>query len=359
MKLSRWFAAIFIIVITISSLGFAKFQQIQAAIAMAESFPEPSAAVNSFTTKARDYSASYTTTGQATATEVITVQNELQGIISKVNYLPGKRVKKGQLLLSLNTVEEETQLEAAKANLTLAKNNFSRAKKLLNKKRISQQEYDSSKAQLLVTTANVANLKAIISKKQIIAPFDSFAGLESFQLGQFLPMNSKITTLVGVNKTVWIDFQVAQTQSKLQLGDTIQVSAISSSNNKEYQATIIAKNSQIKAKSRHMTYRAELINGRNWLEHNEIVNIRILSPSSPHILVPSSAVSRDHRGNYLYALVQDENQQYRAKKISVELGDRVADEQIITAGIDEGILIATEGAFKLREGLLVYTSKEQ
>jgi len=172
-------------------------------------------------------------------------------------------------------------------------------------------------------------------------------------------MNSKITTLVGVNKTVWIDFQVAQTQSKLQLGDTIQVSAISSSNNKEYQATIIAKNSQIKAKSRHMTYRAELINGRSWLEHNEIVNIRILSPSSPHILVPSSAVSRDHRGNYLYALIQDENQQYRAKKISVELGGRVADEQIITAGIGEDILIATEGAFKLREGLLVYPSKEQ
>jgi len=354
MKLSRWLAAIFIIAITVSGLGFIKFQQIQAAMAMAASFPEPSAAVNSVITKAVDFQDSEKVTGQASATQVVQLQNELPGIITRVNFSAGQEVKQGQLLLALNTSEEQAQLAAAKANLVLAKGNFKRMKQLLKQRKVSQQEFDSAKAELEVNQANVENLKAIIAKKQIKAPFDGILGLDTYQVGQFMAANTEITTLVGSEPELWIDFQLAQTQEKLAIGDTVLVKAINAPESGYQTARIIAKNSQIKSQSRHMKYRAELSNGRQWHEHNEIVDIKVLKPSRQLVLVPNSAISRNQDGDYLFILAKDDNQQFRAHRVKVELGKRLLDEQVIKSGIEPGALIATQGAFKLREGLLVY-----
>ncbi len=354
MKLSRWLAAIFIITITISGLGFAKFQQIQAAIAMGESFPEPSAAVNSIIITKTDYQESEKVTGQVLATQVVKLQNELPGIITKVNFSAGENVQQDQLLLAINTAEEKAQLDAAKANLVLAQSNFVRMSKLIKQKKISQQEFDNSNAQLQVNKSNVVNLEAIIAKKQINAPFDGVVGLDTYQIGQFIAANTAITTVVGSEPAIWIDFQLAQTKEKLMLGEQVLIKAINNQESRYSTAKIIAKNSQIKSQSRHMKYRAELTNGRQWFEHNEIVDIKVLKANQQLVLVPNSAVSRNQNGNYLFILEKDEQDQYRAHRVKVELGKRLLDQQIIKSGIEAGKLIATEGAFKLREGLLVY-----
>lgn len=354
MQISRWLIAIFIIAITIASLGFVKFQQIEAAVAMAESFPEPSAAVNSLITTRTEYQESEKSTGEVSATQVVNLQNELPGIITIVNFSAGQKVKKGQLLLALNAVEEEAQLDAAKANLKLAQNNFERMDKLLKQNKVSQQEFDRSNAQLHVNKGSVKNLEAIIAKKRIIAPFDGVVGIDTYQVGQFLIAHTKITTIVGTDATIWIDFQLAQTKEKLAIGDNVLVKSINDPVNAYKKAKIIAKNSQIKSLSRHMKYRAELINGRHWYEHNEIVDIKVLKDIQNLIIVPNSAVSRNQNGNYLFTLKKDEKQNYRAHRVTVEVGKRLYDDQIIKSGIAAGELIATEGAFKLREGLLVY-----
>lgn len=354
MNLSRWLAAIIIIVVTISGLGFTKFQQIQAAIAFGESFPEPSAAVNSVVTSSNQYQEYEKASGQVSATEVVQLQNELPGLVTKVNFTAGQFVKKGQVLLTLNTVEENAQLNASKANLELAENNFTRIEKLLNQNKVSQQEFDNAKTQLQVSKANVDNLNAVIAKKTVIAPFSGTVGLDTFQVGQFISANTNITTLVGSEPQVWIDFQLAQTKARLSIGDEILVKAINASKNDYKTAKIIAKNSQINNQSRHLKYRAELLNGRQWYEHNELVDISILKPAQDLVIVPNSAVSRNQHGSYVFTLEKDEAQQYRAHRVEVELGKRIKDSQIIMSGIEAGKLIATEGSFKLREGLLVF-----
>ena len=358
MKIYRWLITIFIIAVTISSLGFAKFQQIQAAMAMAESFPEPSAAVNSIVTEQTQYQTSEKTTGQISATQVVQLQNELAGNISNVNFSAGQTVEKGQVLLSFNATEELAQLKAAEASVILAQNNFERMTKLIKLKKISQQEYDASKAQLLVDQSSVENLKAIIAKKRIIAPFSGVVGLDTYQVGQFISANTALTTLVGNDSKVWIDLQLAQTKEKLKVGDSVLVKAIN--NRQEYkEAKIIAKNSQIKSQSRHMKYRAQLQGGRQWFEHNEIVEVKVIKPEQSVILVPSASISRNQSGDYLFALDKDDNNQYRARSIKVEIGQRVADQQVVLTGIQAGQLISTQGTFKLREGLLVYPSETE
>jgi len=354
MKLSRWLAAIFIIVITISSLGFLKFQQIQAAIAMAESFPEPSAAVNAITTKKTNYQDSYKVMGQISATQVVDLQNELGGIITQVNFAGGDLVEQGQLLLSLNIAQEKAQLAAARANVKLATSNFARMKKLLSQNKVSQQEYDSADAQLLVTKAEISNLEAMIAKKQILAPFTGIADLQTYQKGQYLAPGTRVTRVVGTESRMWVDFKVAQTKSQLTIGEVVEIKTVGNKNMASVLAKVVAKNGQIDANSRHQEYRAEFNNSNQNFVHNEVVSVEIASPQQQVVLVPSSAVSRNQHGDYLFTLNKDEQGQYRASRIEVTLGHRENDEQLVLSGIESGALIATEGAFKLREGLLVY-----
>lgn len=354
MKLSRWLAAIFIIAITIASLGFVKFQQIQAAIAMAESFPEPSAAVNAIKTQQTSYQDSYKVMGQISATQVVDLQNELGGIITEVNFSGGDLVNKGQLLLSLNVEQEKAQLAAAKANYKLATSNFARMKKLLAQNKVSQQEYDSADAQLLVSKAEITNLKAVIAKKQILAPFTGIAGLQTYQNGQYLAPGSHVTRLVGTENDMWVDFKIAQTKAKLLIGETVSINTIGNTERSVVKAKVIAKNGQIDANSRHQAYRAVFSNIDAQFIHNEVVSVEISSPEQQVVLVPGAAVSRNQHGDYLFTLNKDEQGQYRATRVEVTLGQRVDDNQIVFSGIEENRLIATEGAFKLREGLLVY-----
>lgn len=355
MKLHRWFIAIFFIAITISGLGFFKFQQIQAAMDMAAAFPEPSATVNTHLTETSRYKPSYEVTGQVVATKIIDIQNELSGVIEQVNFAAGAVVEQGQLLLSQITAEEQAQLSSAKATLKLSKSNFIRMEKLLKSNKVSQQEFDRAAAELAIAKANITNLESVIDKKQIYAPFTGSVGLHSYQKGQFLAANTQITSLVGQGPEIWVDFQLAQTQTRLKIGDTVFVRSISHQSTAQLKpAKIIAVNSQIKAKSRHLQYRAELSQGSQWLNHNEIVKVQIGEPSANVVLVPSSAIVRDHFGTFVYELIKDDNAQYRAKKVIINAGSRDGKQQIVLNGLGSGTLIATDGAFKLREGLLVY-----
>jgi len=355
MKIYRWITAFIFIAITISGLGFFKFQQIQAAMEMAAAFPEPSASVNTTVTEISEHKPFSQTTGQAVSTQAIEVQNELSGIIDKVNFKGGDQVTKGQLLLSLNTQEEEAQLVAAKARLKLAKINFERMGILVVEKKVSQQSYDAAEADLSIAQSEIANLETIINKKKIFASFNGNVGLETYQVGQFLPVNTTITTLIGNGPEIWVDFQLSQTKQRLSIGDTVTVASINNRQEQQYKpATIVAVNSQIKANSRHLNYRAELSDGESWLHHNEILKVKVFEQREQAVLVPKAAVVRNHYGSFVFELVQDDSKQYRAKKIPVEVGVRNGDFQIVLTGLKANTLIATDGAFKLREGLLVY-----
>jgi membrane fusion protein (multidrug efflux system) len=355
MKLHRWIASIIFIALTILVLGFFKFQQIQAGIDVAASFSEPSATVNTVMTEISEHKTSYQVTGQAVAPQVINIQNELAGTIKKVNFKGGDSVKKGQLILVLNIFEEKAQLVAAKAKLKLAKKSYKRMAVLVKDNKVSQQEFDSAEADLRIAQSAIANLESVISKKQLFASFDGKVGLETYQEGQFLPANSYITTLIGDGPEIWIDFQLAQTKQKLSVGDTVQVSVINDDTNVQFRAaSIIAVNSFVKAQSRHLSYRAKLDMGQSWLNHNEIVKVKVFKPAQRVIMVPKAAVNRNHYGSFVFQLIEDDAQQYRAKKVPVELGTRAGDQQVILSGIESEMLIATDGAFKLREGLLVY-----
>ena len=76
------------------------------------------------------------------------------------------------------------------------------------------------------------------------------------------------------------------------------------------------------------------------------------------IRLPSSAVRTDTFGNFVFILEKDGNQQYRAKRKPVTVLAKIGDMTVLRPQLSELEVVATMGAYKLREGILVKLDDE-
>ena len=78
--------------------------------------------------------------GTLEANEQIELRSEISGVVESINFKEGSRVKRGQVLFRVNDIELQAQLSKVRTAQKLASENERRAKLLLEKQAISQEE---------------------------------------------------------------------------------------------------------------------------------------------------------------------------------------------------------------------------
>src|SRR6476660_5168350 len=101
---------------------------------------KPPMAVSGIVVKPKDFSNAISLSGSIEANEQIEIHSEVSGIVKYISFTEGSQVKKGQVLLKVDDVELRAQLVQAKTKENLASENERRAKLLLQKEAISQEE---------------------------------------------------------------------------------------------------------------------------------------------------------------------------------------------------------------------------
>src|SRR6266404_3101302 len=129
------------------------------------------------------------------------------GYLKKWYFDIGAHVKQGQLLAVIDTPEVDQQLEqslsnlnTAKANLTLAEITKNRYQGLLTKNAVAQQDvdnavgtYNANKAIVEANQANVKQLEALQSFEKIYAPFDGVVTARNTDIGDLINSGSSTT----------------------------------------------------------------------------------------------------------------------------------------------------------------------
>jgi RND family efflux transporter MFP subunit len=129
------------------------------------------------------------------------------GYLKKWYFDIGAHVKQGQLLAVIDTPEVDQQLEqslsnlnTAKANLTLAEITKNRYQGLLTKNAVAQQDvdnavgtYNANKAMVDANQANVKQLQALQSFEKIYAPFDGVITARNTDIGDLINSGSSGT----------------------------------------------------------------------------------------------------------------------------------------------------------------------
>ena len=110
-----------------------------------------------------------TAIGTLKAFQGVDLSAEVEGIVSAVLFESGQKVTLGQPLIQLDSEVERANLATAEAVRSLARVEFERGRSLVNRQSISKSEFDRLNAELLKAEATVAQLKAQLDKKRVLA----------------------------------------------------------------------------------------------------------------------------------------------------------------------------------------------
>ncbi len=362
MSTRRWTIVIAVCLGLFIALAAFKTLQIRAAIAFGKSFPEPSETVEWIKAEAKTYPQTLSAPGELVAVQSLLLRNEIEGKITALGFASGERIRKGQLLLQLDTSEEHAQLQAAQAQAELSRLSLQRIRELLKTNASSKDQYDQAVAENTIANANVQALKARISKKTITAPFAAFAGLHQLEVGQFLSANTPFTNLTGNGNNIWVDFYLPQQQANIPVGTEVLLTA-QGILTEPLRGKIIARDTVISTTSRNRQFRAVVTNKDKLLSPGLAVNVSITNPPPvPAIIVPAMAVRYDSTGKFVYIIEAASNSKaqasttqsaLRAHKRNVIVGTEFSQQVVILDGLNAGETVAVNGSYKLREGMLV------
>src|SRR5260370_22521189 len=115
-----------------------------------------------------------------------TLGSEVTGTVREIDFDSGMFVKKGQVLVRLDTSYEQAQLQSARADAQLAKLTLNRTVTLGKNGAVTTAELEAAEARFKQTEAAVTSLEATIAKKTIRARLDGRGAIRPVDLGHVL-----------------------------------------------------------------------------------------------------------------------------------------------------------------------------
>src|SRR5712692_4580982 len=155
----------------IAALGFVKFRQVKAAIAVYASFQPPPEAVTTIVARQERWPATLSAIGTVAAVRGVNVSADLPGVVEAIAFDSGKMVREGDVLVQLDTRQERAQLAAAEAQRDLSRVNLERMRSLSEERIVARAEYDRAEAEDKQADAIAGEIRATIGRKTIRAPF--------------------------------------------------------------------------------------------------------------------------------------------------------------------------------------------
>lgn len=341
-------------VLFIVGLGGWKALQISQAIAAGKAFKMPADTVTSITVSEETVGPVLQAVGSLSSPQGVMVSADLPGIVTKISFDSGTAATNGELLIQLDTRQEEAQLRTARAKLDLARQNLDRAKDLGEKHVIAKSAYDEAKSQYDAASANVDETQAMIDRKTIRAPFAGSLGIRQVNAGQYLKSGDPIVQLESLDP-IYVNFALPQQNlASISVGEPVHVQA-DGMPGKDFQGNITAINSMVDSSTRNIQIQATIPNPGHLLRSGMFAGVTVLLPSKQNvIMVPYTSIQYAPYGDSVFVigtLKDPTGKEYLGiTERAVTLGKTHGDQVEILSGLKPGEQIATSGIFKLRTG---------
>lgn len=141
-------------------------------------------------------------TGQLSPLRVVGVNAQANGALTSVRVEEGSRVRRGDVLAELDRRELDAQLQAAEANLTVARSVAERSATLRQSQVITDVEFERDQAALVSAEATVSQLRTRISFTRVLSPIDGVVTQRFAQAGDVVGNNSRLFTVADVSTLV-------------------------------------------------------------------------------------------------------------------------------------------------------------
>jgi multidrug efflux system membrane fusion protein len=305
--------------------------------------------------------------GSVSAFYTANIKSRVDGQIMRVNVREGQVVKEGDPLIVVDPRPYQVQLEQVQAQLFKdqaslrdARLNLDRYTTLIPSGSIAQQQVDTQKStvdqldgQVRTDQAQIDNAKLQLVYCNITAPFTGRVGLRQVDPGNIVHAADTNPMLILTQlQPIAVIFTLPEDQlptvAQHMKNTSLQVEAYSRDDQtKLATGKLQTIDNQIDPTTGTAKLKAVFDNKDNQLWPNQFVNANLLLETRKNsTVVPTAAILRGPQGAFVYAVKPDKTVDARPITISLTQGNST----LITAGLNPGDVVVTDGQDKLQTG---------
>lgn len=289
--------------------------------------------------------------GTVRARESVDITAKVADRVAAIHFQEGKQVKKGEVLVELDSEEARADLAAAQAAERDSRSQYKRSQELFETRALSQAQLEQLEATMLANQARVAAARSRLNDRIITAPFNGRVGLRNVSLGGLVSPGSVITTLDDLS-VVKLDFAVPEMfLSSLEPGLSIAAQS-SAYPNTTFQGRVDSVDTRVDPSTRAVVVRALIDNKDGRLRPGMFMTLRLVRAAGKALMLPESAIVPEDSRQFVFVVVGK-----NAHKREVTIGRRRPGEVEILHGVTEDELVVIEGTLDLHDGtpVLVHT----
>jgi membrane fusion protein (multidrug efflux system) len=305
----------------------------------------------------------------------IVLTARVDGILTGIHFKEGQRVRKGQLLYTIDPLEYETKVEQVKgqvatsqSNLVNAEEELKRIRPLADMNAVSKRELDAAVAKAKAARSNYESTQAALRNQElersycnIVSPIDGIIGISHARVGDYISRmgsSSKLNTVSKLEK-VRVRFTISEAEF-LEYRKKKSLTSDNQSNDIElllsdgsvhpYKGVLNFADAKIDPTTGTMTIETTFPNPENNLRSGQFSKVRALIQNQKGaISIPQKAVT-ELQGIFQVLIIDNEN---KIQVGIVEVGSKVGQDWVITKGLNVGDKVAIVGSLFIQPGSVV------
>lgn len=285
--------------------------------------------------------------GTAMANESVEITSKTANTVTAIRFQEGARVRKGQVLVELDSAEIRAEVSQAEAALAESESQFRRSRSLEAAQALSASQLETVEATLKANRARLAAAQARLEDTLIRAGFDGVAGLRSVSVGALVQPGTVITTLDDTS-VIKLNFTVPEANLfVLERGLGVTASTVGLPG-REFRGKVTQIDTRVDPVSRSILVRAELPNPDGVLRPGMFMTVSVTGREAPALVVPEGAIVPEQGKAYVFVVEGD-----RAVRREARTGRRRPGEVEIVDGLVEDERVIVDGTQNVTDGAAV------
>jgi RND family efflux transporter MFP subunit len=267
----------------------------------------------------------------------------------------GDDVKEGQLLAEIETPDLDQQVAQAKANYELAKVTAERWRDLVQKKVVSNQEYDQNEKAYEASRANYEQLQKLQGFEQIVAPFSGKISARFIDFGTLVTAGSNSVTSTALFSIVQSDplrvYVYAPQENAPSIHEGLQAKILLEEfPGQEFDGMVTRTAGALDPQSRTMQVEVQVPNHDGKLYAGMYGEVKfLLTDKNAPIVVPANAFVFRTEGSQVATIVTGDRVHWQNIRVGRDFGDRIE----VLDGLKENTKVVINPTDDLREDLQV------
>ena len=276
----------------------------------------------------------------------ILILPEFQGTLEKIYVDEGQNVSKGKLLAEINDSGLKEQLDQLIIQRDFAKENYERIQRLWENNIGSEIQFLKSKSDFESIQKGVDQMRDMLSKTKIYAPFAGVVDeIIANQGSNLIPGVTNILRLVNLDDVYAEAFVSEKYISSISNGTEalVKIPLL----NKEIQSEVTQTGNFIDPNNRTFRIEIPVDNTDRRIKQNLDAKIMINTYKKDNaIVVPLRITREDSEGkNYIYVMDEDKKDGvYITRKAVIKIGNKSNTDAEVIEGLNFGEIIVLEGA---------------